>query len=119
MTSTNTDMRRTGLPASGRQVRRDAEALAASVQEAAGQLEHQVARNMRERPWTTLAIAAGTGFVLGGGLATKLTRLALGIGGRLALAMLVQELGRHAGLTPVAPSVDSDAVPAAGGGNGS
>ena len=88
------------LPNSTRRVRRDAEALAGSVQEAAGQIEHAVAVNMRERPWTTIAVAAGAGFVLGGGLATRTTRILLGMGGRLAFTMLLQEMGKRAGLNP-------------------
>jgi surfactin synthase thioesterase subunit len=108
MTSADTEMQRADLPAHGRRVRRDAEALAAHIQEAAGQIENQVAENMAERPWTTLAVAAGAGFVLGGGLATRITRLLLGLGGRLAFAMLMQEFGRRTGLASGAPNNDSN-----------
>lgn len=90
------------LPRTTQRVRHDAEALAQSVQDAAGQVENSIAENMRERPWSTLAVAAGVGFVLGGGLATRMTRLMIGMGGRLAFAMVVQELGKRAGLTSAA-----------------
>ena len=96
-----------GLPQYTRRVRRDAEALAGSVQEAAGQIENSVAAQMRERPWRTLGLAAGAGFVIGGGLATRTTRLLLAIGGRLAFTMMVQELGRRVGLKPNSPNSNS------------
>lgn len=91
------------LPRYATRVRHDAEALADSVQEAAGQIENAVAVQMRERPWTTIALAAGAGFVIGGGLATRLTRLMIGVGGRMLVAMMIQELGARAGLTPNGP----------------
>ena len=88
------------LPQHGRIIKHDAEALALSVQDAIGSVEQSVGGHLRERPYTTLALAAGAGFVLGGGLATRLTRVMFGVGGRLALAMAARELGVRLGLTP-------------------
>lgn len=47
-------------------------------------------REMEEHPYRTLGIAAGVGYVLGGGLFTGFTRRAMGIGARILLLPLAQ-----------------------------
>ena len=69
----------------GREVRDQARALSASMRDLMGDVTHELERHMRERPYVTLGIAAGIGFVLGGGLGPRLLRT----GGRLAANMLV------------------------------
>jgi hypothetical protein len=86
------------LPEYGRDIEREVSDLASSVQDAAGEVRRSLATQLEERPYATLAIAAAAGYVLGGGLATRMTRTLLAIGGRLALALLVQETGGHLGL---------------------
>lgn len=46
----------------------------------------------RERPYVLLGAAAGIGFVLGGGLASRLGAALLGMGSRLAASKLIEEL---------------------------
>ncbi len=46
----------------------------------------------RERPYLFLGVAAGIGFVLGGGLASRLGGTLLGVGSRLAASRLMEEL---------------------------
>ena len=46
----------------------------------------------RERPYVLLGVAAGVGFVLGGGLASRLGSALLGVGSRLIAGRLVEEL---------------------------
>jgi ElaB/YqjD/DUF883 family membrane-anchored ribosome-binding protein len=46
----------------------------------------------RERPYVFLGVAAGVGFVLGGGLASRLGATLLGVGSRLAASRLFEEL---------------------------
>src|SRR5579871_3022746 len=46
----------------------------------------------RERPYVFLGAAAGIGFVLGGGLASRLGATLLGMGSRLAASRLLEEL---------------------------
>ena len=46
----------------------------------------------RERPYLFLGVAAGIGFVLGGGLASRLGATLLGMGSRLAASRIMQEL---------------------------
>jgi ElaB/YqjD/DUF883 family membrane-anchored ribosome-binding protein len=46
----------------------------------------------RERPYVFLGVAAGIGFVLGGGLASRLGSTLLGVGSRLAVSRVLEEL---------------------------
>ncbi|HVU00713.1 MAG TPA: hypothetical protein VHE30_03145 [Polyangiaceae bacterium] len=68
------------------------EELREAVQDVAGSLEQlyrlvgtYVSRKANDRPYAVLGVAAGAGFVLGGGLASHLTRVLLSQAGRLAL----------------------------------
>lgn len=52
-----------------------------------------VLRDRLERqPYATLALAAGVGYVLGGGLPTALVRVLIGVGGRLAVERVIAQL---------------------------
>jgi len=57
-------------------------------------------RQLEANPYLTLAAAAVAGYVLGGGLASRLTRLALGAGARVAVVVFTREL-----LSGVAPDL--------------
>lgn len=76
----------------GKQVRSDVGDLTSEVEGALGELETVVREQLTQRPYTTLAAAAGLGYVLGGGIPVALSRMMLGIGGRLAFVMLAQQL---------------------------
>ena len=58
----------------------------------AGVVGVSIERQLGRRPYATLAAAAGVGYVLGGGLATPLTRIAIGAMMRLAVALAVREV---------------------------
>jgi len=45
-----------------------------------------------ERPYVLLGVAAGIGFILGGGLASRFGAALLGVGSRLAASRIVEEL---------------------------
>src|SRR5689334_9545276 len=75
----------------GQRVRRDVGDLTSEVEGALGELETVVREQLTQRPYTTLAAAAGLGYVLGGGIPVALTRMMFGIGGRLAFVMLAQQ----------------------------
>jgi ElaB/YqjD/DUF883 family membrane-anchored ribosome-binding protein len=75
-----------------RQIHHDAHALAAAVQEATDDLERSLIDQVEQRPYTTLGVAAGVGFVLGGGLRSRLTAVLLGAAMRLATALAAREL---------------------------
>jgi ElaB/YqjD/DUF883 family membrane-anchored ribosome-binding protein len=76
----------------GRQIHHDVHALAAAVQEADADLERYLTAQLEERPYTTLGVAAGVGFVLGGGLRARLTAVLFGAATRLAMAVAAREL---------------------------
>lgn len=47
---------------------------------------------LERQPCATLAVAAGVGYVLGGGLPTALVRVLIGVGGRLAVERVIAQL---------------------------
>ena len=75
-----------------RQIHHEAHALAAAVQEATDDLERYLTEQVEQRPYTTLGVAAGVGFVLGGGLRSRLTAMLLGAATRFAMALAAREL---------------------------
>jgi len=85
-----------------RQIHHDAHALAAAVQGAADDLERYLTEQVEERPYTTLGVAAGVGFVLGGGLRSRLTAVLFGAARKLAVALAAREIAAR--LSPGAPA---------------
>jgi ElaB/YqjD/DUF883 family membrane-anchored ribosome-binding protein len=75
-----------------RRIHDDAHALAAAVQEATDDLERYLTEQVEERPYAALGVAAGVGYVLGGGLRSRLTAVLLGAATRLATALAVREI---------------------------
>jgi hypothetical protein len=47
---------------------------------------------LERQPYATLAVAAGVGYVLGGGLPTALVRVLIGVGGRVAVEHVLGQL---------------------------
>ena len=89
-----------------RQIHHDVHALAAAVQDAADDLERYVTEQVEQRPYITLGAAAGVGFVLGGGLRSRLTAVLFGAATRVAMALAARELAAR--LSPdVAASVQN------------
>ena len=76
----------------GREIHHDAHALIAAVQDAADDLERYVTEQVHRRPYSTLGVAVGVGFVLGGGLRSRLTAMLFGAATRLAMAVAAREL---------------------------
>ena len=76
----------------GKMIMHDAQALTSSVQETAALIQRTMAEQVELRPYTTVGIAAGVGYLLGGGLASRMTGLALGTAYRLGLALAAREL---------------------------
>jgi hypothetical protein len=66
-------------------VREDVVALAGTVRQVTHGWQTLLRERLEKRPYATLAVAAGVGYVLGGGLPTGLMRMLAGVGGRLAL----------------------------------
>ncbi len=78
----------------GRQIQREAQALATAVEEGAAEVAGFLNEQTQRHPYRTLAAAASVGYVIGGGLASRLTKLMLGVGGRLTIALAARELSR-------------------------
>ena len=76
----------------GARVRREVSGLTAEIEGALGDLERVARKQLTHRPYATLTAASGLGYVLGGGVPVALSRMLLGMGGRLAFVMLAQRL---------------------------
>ena len=70
-------------------LRRAAEDVASSVEQLYRVGDAFVGRQARDRPYVVLGAAAGVGFVLGGGLAWRVTGALMNIVGRLAVTHAV------------------------------
>ena len=89
-----------------RQIRHDANALATAVQEATDELERHLSEEVQKRPFSTLGVAAGVGYVLGRGLPSRLTGVLLNVATRLAIALAARELSARLSSSP--PGFDQD-----------
>jgi hypothetical protein len=77
----------------GRDIQHDAKALAAAVRDATDSVQRCLTAQVEQRPFSTLGVAAGVGYVLGGGLRSRLTVVLLGAATRVATALIARELG--------------------------
>ena len=77
----------------GREIHDDALALAAAAQSATEGVQRYLTEQVEERPYRTLGMAAGIGYVLGGGLSSRLTAVLFAAATRLATALAARELG--------------------------
>ena len=75
----------------GRAVLNDARGLASTLEEAFDEIQDYLREQLEQRPYATLAAASGIGYILGGGLPSRLTGLLFGWGSRVALTMAVQQ----------------------------
>lgn len=66
----------------------------ASAKEAYGAADEFLAQTAAEKPYVLLGAAAGLGFVLAGGLASRLTIGIAGVAGRLVAVQMVEQLGQ-------------------------
>jgi hypothetical protein len=80
-----------------RQIRKDATTLATEVRDTSADLEQYLNEQLKQHPYATLGVAAGLGYILGGGLRSKMTMVLLGLGTRLATTMVTQELAARIG----------------------
>lgn len=76
----------------GRIFQQDTQALAQSVRRSVELVRVYVSGQVAHRPYTTVGLAAGLGYVLGGGLASRITGTALGAAYRVGLALAAREL---------------------------
>jgi ElaB/YqjD/DUF883 family membrane-anchored ribosome-binding protein len=92
----------------GRQIQHDAEALAAAVRDATDGVQRYLTAQVEQRPFSTLGVAAGVGYLLGGGLGSRLTVVLLGAATRVATALVAREVGARI-LPSVAASTQTTA----------
>jgi len=88
------------LQTRGRRVRQDARALTSSVEQAVDEIESFLSTQMERRPYATLATASAVGYVTGGGIPSRLTRVIIDVGTRVAIAFMVQRFGGATMATP-------------------
>jgi len=84
----------------GRRVRQDARALTSTLEQAVEEIERFLGVQMERRPYVTLATASAVGYVTGGGIPSRLTRLIIDMGTRVAIAFVVQRFGGARMATP-------------------
>lgn len=88
---------RTSPPsASEGELRRAAEDAGAAIEELFNVTHLAVSRRVRERPYVALGAAAGVGFVLGGGLSSRISGAILTLWGRVFLARALENWGADA-----------------------
>jgi hypothetical protein len=75
-----------------RRVREDVQELFSALFEARSELEDTLRQRLTARPYLGLAAAAGVGYVLGAGISPGLVRGAVGLGGRIAFAIMMRRL---------------------------
>ena len=83
-----------------RQINQDAHALAAAVQDATSDLKGYLTERVQSRPFVTLGVATGVGYVLGASLGPRSTAALLGAATRVLLIVAARELGDR--LSPAA-----------------
>jgi hypothetical protein len=81
-------------------LRGDLAALAETSQRAVRGWRRYLRQRVEEQPYATVVVAAGLGYVLGGGLPTSLVRAAIGIGSRLAAERVLSRVARTLMETP-------------------
>ncbi|TMA83265.1 MAG: hypothetical protein E6J72_00480 [Deltaproteobacteria bacterium] len=86
----------------GREAYRDAQHLASTLEQAVDEIGQFLREQAEQRPYTSLATAAGVGYVLGGGVPSRLTRFLFGLGSRLAIEMFLHEFIGDAARQPSA-----------------
>jgi hypothetical protein len=92
----------------GKELWREARGLASTAEEAFEEIEVFLREQLDRRPYVTLAAASGVGYILGGGLPSRLTGLLVGWGARLALANVMQQLTAAATQGPAGAATPAD-----------
>jgi len=102
--TTTTASPTTQLIATGKEAKDNAAKLVASLKNAYALAKKAAEEQLGERPYVTLGAAAGAGFVVGGGLASSITRSLVAAGAKLAALKLFDQV--------VASVVDEKTTPA-------
>lgn len=92
MATANIEHNTEALQAHIEQIGAEARALGSTVETTLRDVEATLRGQMDRHPYTMLAAAAGVGYVLGGGLPSRVTSLLLGIGSRIVLETFARDL---------------------------
>ncbi len=76
----------------GKRIEQELASLAEAARHAAEGWESALRERLERNPYATLAIAAGIGYVLGGGLPTSLVRIGFALSGRAVIDHLVAQI---------------------------
>lgn len=79
-------------------LKEEAQDMAASVSELGRELGAALREQLDRRPWAVLGAAAACGYVLGGGLPSRITRAGLGVAARIGMGMVVRQLVERQGM---------------------
>jgi hypothetical protein len=90
--ATTVELGTTELQARVEQISTEAKALGSTVETTIRDVEATLRARMDQHPYAMLAAAAGVGYVLGGGVPSRLTSLLLGIGTRAVLDYAARDL---------------------------
>jgi len=80
------------MAATGHTLQQDITALSQTLNDAAQDVSTALREQVKSRPYATLGVAAGIGYILGGGLTMRVGALLLGTGGRMVTNMLLREV---------------------------
>jgi ElaB/YqjD/DUF883 family membrane-anchored ribosome-binding protein len=75
----------------GRDAYRETQALASTFDQVANEFGQFLREQTERRPYVSLATATGIGYVLGGGVPSRLTGFLFGLGSRFAVGMFLRE----------------------------
>lgn len=92
MAETNTALNTDELQARVERISTEARALGSTLESTIRDVETTLRAQMEQRPYAILAAAVGVGYVLGGGLPSRVTSLLLGIGSRVVLEAAARDL---------------------------
>lgn len=70
------------------------------VWETTADWQHRLSEQVQRQPYITIGVAAGIGYVLGGGLQSRLTAVLLSTAARVVAALVARELEAQLGPTP-------------------
>ena len=73
------------------EAKEEVQMLASSIGELSHDVTSYVEEQVKHRPWAVLGVAAAIGYVIGGGLPTRITRAGLSIAMRMGSGMLINQ----------------------------
>jgi hypothetical protein len=73
------------------EAKEEVQMLASSIGELSQDVSTYVEEQVKHRPWAVLGVAAAIGYVIGGGLPSRITRAGLSIAMRMGTGMLVSQ----------------------------